>query len=60
MRLFLIIYTLAGPTLAGIAIIVALSTGMVGARPIIAATVIGALAALPASWIVARRLAAAG
>lgn len=55
-RLFLIIYTLASTALAGIAITAALTIGKVDAYSIIVAAVIGAVAALPVSWLVARNL----
>ncbi len=58
LRLFMIIYTLASATLAGSAIIAALTLQLVDLRSIIAAALIGALAALPVAWLVTRRLAA--
>lgn len=59
LRLFFVIYTLAGVTLAGSAIVAALTMGLMGARPIIIAAAIGALAALPVAWVIARRLSLA-
>lgn len=59
LRLFFVIYTLAGVTLAGSAIVAALTMGLVGATPIIIAAAIGALAALPVAWVIARRLSLA-
>jgi len=55
-RLFLLIYTLASTTLAGVAIIAALTAGMVDGMSIIVAAVAGAALALPVSWFVARAL----
>lgn len=55
-RLFLIIYTLAATTLAGAAVIAALTMGRVDAVSIIVAAVAGAGVALPASWLIARTL----
>jgi hypothetical protein len=55
-RLFLIIYTLASTTLAGVAIIAALTVGRVDAVSIIVAAVAGAALALPVSWFVAKAL----
>ncbi len=57
-RLFLLMFTLAGPTLAGSAVVVALVMGMVATKPIVIAAALGALLALPVSWIVARQLEA--
>lgn len=55
-RLFLIIYTLAATTLAGSAIVAALTVGRVDALSIIVAAVAGAVVALPVSWFVAKAL----
>ncbi|MCC0065222.1 MAG: hypothetical protein H6895_14235 [Defluviimonas sp.] len=57
-RLFFIIYTLAGTTLAGSAIIAVLSMNMFDLRSILIAAAAGALVALPVAWIVARRISA--
>lgn len=56
-RLFFIIYTLAGTTLAGSAIVAALTMNMFDMRSIIIAAVLGALVGLPVSWLVAKNLA---
>lgn len=58
MRLFGIIYALVGPTLAGILITAALVMGMVDARSMIIAAVVGAVLAIPATWFVTRQIAA--
>ncbi|MBE2275257.1 MAG: hypothetical protein IAE87_03055 [Rhodobacteraceae bacterium] len=55
-RLFLIIYTLAGPTLAGSAVIAALVMGFFAAKPIVIAAALGALVGLPVAWFIARQL----
>lgn len=55
-RLFLIIYTLAGPTLAGSAVVAALTMGLTTGRPIVLAAALGALVALPVAWVVARQI----
>lgn len=55
-RLFGIIYALAGPTLAGILIIAALTMNMFDAKSVIYAAVAGFVAALPVAWIVARQI----
>lgn len=53
-RLAMILYAMIGTTLAGSAVVVVLSLGMVGWVPIIAASVLGFLAAVPAALIVAK------
>jgi len=58
-RLFPILYGLAATVLAGSAIVVALAIGQVDLRAIVVAAISGALVALPAAWVVARRLAGA-
>lgn len=54
--LFLIVHIFLGATLAGSAVIVALTLGMTTAKALIAAVVIGWLVSVPASWIVARKI----
>ncbi|MFZ5749987.1 MAG: hypothetical protein ACOY5U_02875 [Pseudomonadota bacterium] len=56
-RLFFIIYTLAGSTLAGSAVVAALTMNLFDLKSIVVAAVLGALVALPVSWLVARNLA---
>ena len=56
MRLFFLLYPVIGTTLAGIAMVVALTTGMDTVKPIVVAAAIGALVGLPATWIVARKI----
>jgi hypothetical protein len=58
LRLFFVIYTLASVTLAGSAVVAALTMGLFGAWPIIAAAVAGAVLALPVAWVVSKRLSA--
>ena len=58
LRLFFVIYTLASVTLTGSVIVAALTMGLFGAKPIIAAAVVGALAALPVAWAVSKRISA--
>lgn len=59
LRLFMIIYTLAATALAGSAVIAALTMNLVDAKSIVAAALIGALAAIPVSWVVAKQISAA-
>lgn len=58
-RLFFIIYTLAGTTLAGSAIVAALTMNLFDLKSIIVAAVLGAVAALPVAWYVAKSLSEA-
>ena len=55
-RLFSLIYTLAGPTLAGIGVIATLTMGMVDLKAILIAAGAGAVLAIPAAWIIAAKL----
>ena len=57
LRLFGIIYALAGPTVAGVLIIAALTMGMVDTRSMVMAALIGFVAALPVTWVVAKKIA---
>jgi len=56
LRLALVIYILAGVTLAGIFMIAALTAGYDTLNPILIAVAAGAIAAMPISWMVARAL----
>ena len=55
-RLFGIVYAMAGTTLAGSAVVVALVTGNDTLMPILAAAGIGFAAGLPVSWMIAKRI----
>ena len=55
-RLFSLIYIFVGATLAGSFIVAALTMNMFDSRSIIVAAVIGLAAAVPVSWIVAKKL----
>ncbi len=54
--LFLILHIVVGATLAGSAMIVALTLGFDTLRPLLTAALIGVLIALPVSWIVAKKI----
>lgn len=56
LRLTMLMYTILGTTLAGIGVVIALSMGMYDVTPIIVSAVIGAVAALPVSYLVAKQL----
>lgn len=53
LRLASVIYAIAGTTLAGIMVIVALTTGYDTLNYILAAAAIGAIAGFPASYFIA-------
>lgn len=55
-RLFMTIFALAGPTLAGSLVVAVLTMGLDTLQPILAAALAGFVAALPISWIIAKRL----
>lgn len=55
-RLALVLFVVLGVTLAGIGVVVALSLGWYEVNAIIITAAIGALIAVPLSWVVARRL----
>lgn len=55
-RLASILYSLIGTTLAGTAIIAVLVTGYDTLMPIVVAAAVGAVVALPISYLVAKRL----
>lgn len=56
LRLASILYSIISTTLAGTGVIAVLVAGYGTLMPILAAAAIGALAALPISWGIARRL----
>lgn len=57
LRLAMLLYSLAGTTLAGSLVIVALVAGYDTARGIIIAALLGFVLAVPASLLLARKLA---
>jgi predicted PurR-regulated permease PerM len=56
-RLALVIFSIASVTFMGIAVVVALVAGWDTLVPIVIAAAIGLALSLPASWLVARRIA---
>lgn len=56
LRLALILYSLIGTTLAGSFIVVALVIGRDTLAPIAVAAALGAVLALPASWVIAKQM----
>ncbi len=57
-KLFGYIYILAGTVLAGVAVIAALTIGKDGASEISIAAAAGAILALPAAWLISKKLEA--
>ena len=58
-RLSLVLFSIGSTTLMGIFIVVALVLGLDTLQPIVVAAVLGFLAAVPASWVLAKMIAAA-
>ena len=56
MRLFFLMFTIIGTSLAGAGVIAVLSMGLAAWQPIVAGAVLGALLGLPAAWIVAQKI----
>ncbi|MCB1405156.1 MAG: hypothetical protein KDK01_02575 [Rhodobacteraceae bacterium] len=56
LRLTSLLYAVVGTTLAGIAIVAAVTMNMYDFQSIIWAAVIGGVAALPVSWMIAKKL----
>lgn len=56
LRLTSILYAVVGTTLAGIGIIVAVTMNLYEFQAIIWAAAIGAIVALPVSWLIAKKL----
>ncbi len=56
LRLSSLLYTFIAATLAGIGVIIVLVAGLDTMMPIVVAAAVGALVAMPISWLIARRL----
>lgn len=55
-RLMMLLYSIIGTTLAGIGVVVAVTMNLYDTQAIVAGAAIGAIAALPVAWLVARKL----
>ena len=55
-KIALMIYVIAAPTLAGIAMVVVLTLGADTGNPIMISVLVGALIAIPVAWLVAKKL----
>ncbi len=58
-RLFMLIYSIAGVTLAGIGVVIVLTIGQDTLQPILVSAALGAMLGVGASWVIARRLISA-
>lgn len=59
-RLASILFSMISTTLMGVAVIVALTIGQDTLQPILLAAAIGFVVAIPATWIVARKIGELG
>ncbi len=57
-RLTMILYAVIGTTMMGIGVTAVLAANMPGWKPVALAAAVGAFLAIPASWLVARRMVA--
>jgi predicted PurR-regulated permease PerM len=55
-RLMLVLFSMASTTLMGVGIVIALTMGLDTLQPILIAAAAGFVAAIPVSWLLARRL----
>lgn len=56
-RLAMLLFSIVSVTLMGVGVVVALVIGQDTLVPILVAAAVGFVAAIPASWMIARRLA---
>jgi len=57
-KIAIMIYIIAAPTIAGIALVVVLTVGADTGNPIMGSVAVGALIAIPVAWYVAKKLKA--
>jgi hypothetical protein len=57
MRLFFLFFSLVATALAGVGITVVLAAGLPGWQPIVFAGALGVALAVPATWLVTRKIA---
>ncbi len=55
-RLFFLMLTVIAPTLAGIGVVIMLTTNRFDVFSLLLAAAVGALIGIPAAWIVARKI----
>jgi drug/metabolite transporter (DMT)-like permease len=58
LRLTSVLFSIVAPTLGGIGVIVALTTGNDTLQPILIGAALGAALAVPVSWVIAKKLSA--
>lgn len=58
LKLALMIYVMAAPTLAGMALVAVLTVGANTGNPIMLSVLVGALAAIPVALFIAKKLSA--
>lgn len=56
-RLAMILFSMVATSLAGIGIVIALTMGMDTLRPILVAAAIGFILAIPATYVISRKIA---
>ncbi|RME14187.1 MAG: CTP synthetase [Alphaproteobacteria bacterium] len=56
MGLFLIVYILAGVTLAGIFMVAVLTIGLTTAQPVVYSALAGFVVGIPVAWVIARMI----
>lgn len=55
-RLFMLLFALIGPSLAGVGVIIVLTMGLITLKPILVAAALGMALGVPVSWAIMRRL----
>ena len=55
-KLVLMMYIIAAPTLAGVAMVIVLAMGLDTGSPVIWSVIVGAVVAIPVSWWIAKQL----
>ncbi|MFN3721906.1 MAG: CTP synthetase [Paracoccaceae bacterium] len=55
-RLTALLFSIIAPSLMGVGVIIALTTGQTALYPIVIGAIIGFVCAIPVSWLVARQL----
>lgn len=56
MALFLLVYIFIGATLAGSAMVAALTIGMDTMQPVLWSSIAGFIVAIPISWVIAKKI----
>lgn len=56
LRLTMVMHSIVGTTLAGIGVIFAVTMNLYDVRSIVVAAALGAVLAIPVSWIIAKKL----